>query len=79
MGGVGVLITGDALVTGHPLSTTHGPQLLPAIANHDQAQCIRSLTTLATAGTEVLIPGHGDIWTGPIAQAVRAATRAATT
>jgi len=69
----GVLVSGDALVTGHPLSRTQGPQLLPAIANHDQAQCARSLSALATAGTEVLIPGHGDLWTGPIAEAVRQA------
>ena len=69
-----VLVTGDALVTGHPLAPTRGPQLLPSIANHDQAQCVRSLSTLATAGTEVLVPGHGDIWTGPIAEAVRQAS-----
>jgi len=70
----GVLVSGDALVTGHPLSAVHGPQLLPAIANHDQAQCVRSLAALASAGTETLIPGHGDIWTGPIAEAVQRAT-----
>lgn len=70
----GVLVAGDALITGHPLSPIQGPQLLPAIANHDQPQCVRSLSTLATAGTEVLIPGHGDIWTGPIAEAVRQAS-----
>jgi glyoxylase-like metal-dependent hydrolase (beta-lactamase superfamily II) len=70
----GVLVTGDALVTGHPLARTRGPQLLPSVANHDQGQCVRSLSALATAGTEVLLPGHGDIWTGPIAEAVRQAT-----
>jgi glyoxylase-like metal-dependent hydrolase (beta-lactamase superfamily II) len=69
----GVLVTGDALVTGHPLSTVRGPQLLPAIANHDQAQCALSLSALATADTQTLIPGHGDIWFGPIAEAVQRA------
>lgn len=69
----GVLVAGDALVTGHPLSRTRGPQLLPSIANHDQARCIQSLSVLAAAGTEVLIPGHGDMWTGPIREAVRQA------
>lgn len=69
----GVLVTGDALVTGHPLSTVRGPQLLPAIANHDQAQCVRSLSALAAADTDTLIPGHGDIWFGPIAEAVQRA------
>jgi len=32
---------------------------------------------LATAGTEILIPGHGDVWTGPIADAARMADRSA--
>ena len=70
----GVLVSGDALVTGHPLAPASGPQLLPSIANHDQAQCVRSLSTLATAGTDVLLPGHGDMWIGPIAEAARQAT-----
>ena len=66
----GVLVSGDALVTGHPLLSRRGPQLLPALANHDEAGCVRSLATLAGAGTEVLVPGHGDLWTGPIREAV---------
>ena len=70
----GVLVAGDALVTGHPVSRIRGPQLLPSVANHDQARCVESLSTLATVGTEVLIPGHGDIWSGPIREAVRQAT-----
>ena len=31
----GVLVAGDALITGHPVSTRRGPQLLPSIFNHD--------------------------------------------
>lgn len=69
----GVLVAGDALVTGHPLLRVGGPQLLPSIANHDQAGCVRSLSILAEAGTEVLLPGHGDVWVGPIAEAARRA------
>lgn len=69
----GVLIAGDALITGHPLARHRGPQLLPAMFNHSEADCVRSLTTLAAAGTEVLIPGHGDLWTGEIREAVRQA------
>ena len=65
----GVLISGDALITGHPLASRRGPQLLPPMFNHSEADCVRSLTTLAEAGTEVLIPGHGDLWTGPIREA----------
>lgn len=69
----GVLISGDALVTGHPLARGHGPQLLPAVFNHSQAGCRRSLDALAEARTELLVPGHGELWVGPIREAVRQA------
>lgn len=70
----GVLVTGDALITGHPLARRRGPQLLPSMFNHNDGDCLRSLDTLGAAGTDVLIPGHGDLWVGPIAEAVRQAT-----
>lgn len=69
----GVLIAGDALITGHPLARHRGPQLLPSMFNHSDADCVRSLNTIAAAGTEALIPGHGDLWIGPISDAVRQA------
>lgn len=69
----GVLVGGDALVTGHPLITRPGPQLLPALFNHDEAACLRSLEVLGRLDTDVLVPGHGPVWRGPIAEAVRQA------
>lgn len=69
----GVLVTGDALVTGHPLARSRGPQLLPAMFNHSQPDCLRSLGILAEAGTDLLLPGHGDLWVGPIREAARQA------
>ncbi len=72
----GVLVTGDALITGHPLARRRGPQLLPSMFNHSDADCRHSLSALGAAGTDVLIPGHGDLWVGPIAEAVRQATAA---
>ena len=68
-----VLVAGDALVTGHPLLRHRGPQLLPSLFNHDEAACRASLSVLAEAGTEVLIPGHGDPWIGPAAEAAQRA------
>ncbi len=62
----GVLVSGDALVTGHPTATRRGPQLLHPVFNHDQAGCVRSLGALALLETEVLVPGHGEVWRGPI-------------
>ncbi|MGU3651881.1 MBL fold metallo-hydrolase [Mycolicibacterium sp. A43C] len=71
----GVLVAGDALITGHPLSSTHGPQLLPTIFNHDQDGCLRSLAALGLLDTEVLVPGHGPLWRGSIRKAAEMAAR----
>jgi glyoxylase-like metal-dependent hydrolase (beta-lactamase superfamily II) len=65
----GVLASGDALITGHPLLRHRGPQLLPAVFSHSQQNCLRSLTALTQLDTEVLLPGHGDVWRGPIREA----------
>jgi len=65
----GVLVSGDALVTGHPLLSRDGPQLLPGLFNHDQDGCVRSLAALGLLDTEVLLPGHGPVWRGSIREA----------
>jgi glyoxylase-like metal-dependent hydrolase (beta-lactamase superfamily II) len=70
----GVLVAGDALVTGHPLLTGVGPQLLPELFNHDQDGCVRSLAALGLLDTEVLLPGHGPVWRGSIREAAERAT-----
>jgi len=69
----GVLVSGDALITGHPLLRHRGPQLLPAVFSHSQQTCLRSLQALALLDTTVLLPGHGDVWRGPIRKATDAA------
>src|SRR5690242_5559219 len=71
----GVLVAGDALVTGHPLVTKTGPQLLPRLFNHDQDGCVRSLGALGLLDTDVLLPGHGPVWRGAIRDAAAAAAR----
>jgi glyoxylase-like metal-dependent hydrolase (beta-lactamase superfamily II) len=65
----GVLVAGDALVTGHPLAPRAGPQLLPKLFNHDQDACVRSLAALGLLDTEILLPGHGPVWRGSIREA----------
>ena len=70
----GILVSGDALVTGHPLLTRNGPQLLPSLFNHDQDGCVRSVAALAMLDTEVLLPGHGPVWRGSIGEAANRAT-----
>lgn len=66
----GVLISGDALVTGHPLANRNGPQLLPRVFNHDHQGCIHSLEMLAAVQATTLVPGHGEVWQGLIRDAV---------
>ena len=69
----GVLVSGDALVTGHPVSKVQGPQLLPGLFNHDQDSCERSLGALGMLDTDVVLPGHGPVWRGPIREAAERA------
>ncbi|MUL44414.1 MBL fold metallo-hydrolase [Mycobacterium sp. CBMA293] len=61
-----VLVAGDAVITGHPVSTKRGPQLLPKMFNHDQGTAERSVAALALLDTQVLLPGHGPVWRGPV-------------
>ncbi|OBJ50676.1 MBL fold metallo-hydrolase [Mycobacterium sp. 1423905.2] len=69
----GVLVSGDALITGHPLLRHRGPQLLPAIFSYSQQDCIHTLSALAEVDSDVLVPGHGQLWRGPIREATEAA------
>jgi len=70
----GVLVSGDALVTGHPTSARLGPQLLHKVFNHNQNDCLRSLGALSMLETDILLPGHGDVWRGPIRDVAAQAT-----
>lgn len=66
----GVLITGDALVTGHPTVARTGPQLLAGMFHHDVGENRRSLERLRSLGGDVLLPGHGAASHGSYADAV---------
>lgn len=68
--GAGVLLAGDALATGHPLSPLNGPQLLPDYfaANPDEA--VRELDNLAGLAADILVCGHGEPWKGTPTEAV---------
>ncbi|MBF6278146.1 MULTISPECIES: MBL fold metallo-hydrolase [Nocardia] len=55
----GVLFSGDALVTGHPLSRRSGPQILPAVFNHDEARTLDSARLLENYAAHTIVPGHG--------------------
>ncbi|MEV5759248.1 MBL fold metallo-hydrolase [Streptomyces tendae] len=65
----GVVISGDALVSGHALSRTEGPQLLPDLFHHDRAGAVASLDVVAALEGDVLLPGHGPVHRGPVKEA----------
>lgn len=66
----GVLITGDALVTGHPTVARTGPQVLAGMFHHDITENRESLDLLRPLSGDVLLPGHGAPWHGSYADAV---------
>ncbi len=69
----GVLVSGDALVSGHATSRLRGPQLLPGMFHHERARAVASLDVLEALDAEVLLPGHGPVLHGPVGQAARQA------
>jgi glyoxylase-like metal-dependent hydrolase (beta-lactamase superfamily II) len=70
---VGAVLTGDGLVTGHPTSRRAGPQLLPGFFHHDRAATAAALAPLARLDAGLVLPGHGEPWRSPVADAVAAA------
>lgn len=68
--GLGAVASGDALVSGHPVTGCQHPHLLPSYFTHDQERSEASLDTFAALDADVLLPGHGPVWRGPIADAV---------
>ena len=77
--GAGAVLSGDALVTGHPTSRDVGPQLLPAFFDHDRPAAARAWDQVLGLDADLLLPGHGDPHRGPLAESVgRALQRAAT-
>ncbi|MFD5650356.1 MBL fold metallo-hydrolase [Streptomyces sp. NPDC127039] len=65
----GVVISGDALVSGHAISRIEGPQLLPDLFHHDRAGAVASLDVIAGLAGDVLLPGHGPVHRGPVKDA----------
>lgn len=67
----GVLFSGDTLATLNVLNGRTGPQIAPFGA--DTKQALSSLDRLAGVEAGVLLPGHGQPWTGGVEEAVRLA------
>ncbi|MGC0365919.1 glyoxylase-like metal-dependent hydrolase (beta-lactamase superfamily II) [Rhodococcus sp. 27YEA15] len=69
----GVIASGDALVTGHATSSLAGPQFLVCPFNHDRAATDTALDNISAAPADVLLPGHGPVYRGPMTTAVEQA------
>ncbi|RPF20453.1 MBL fold metallo-hydrolase [Myceligenerans xiligouense] len=69
----GLLATGDALITAHPLARMTGPQLPPGFFAHDPVAADASLGVLAGLDADVVLPGHGPVWRGSMGEATRIA------
>jgi glyoxylase-like metal-dependent hydrolase (beta-lactamase superfamily II) len=69
--GAGAVVTGDGLVTAHPVLRGTGPQVLPPFFNH--ADPVAGLAALEELDADLVLPGHGDALRRPIADAVREA------
>jgi glyoxylase-like metal-dependent hydrolase (beta-lactamase superfamily II) len=64
-----VLFVGDALATLNVLSGKTGPQLAPF--GSDLAEARESLRRIEALEADLLLPGHGQPWTGGVGEAVR--------
>lgn len=74
----GVVISGDALVSGHATSRVQGPQLLLDMFDHDRARVLESLEVIGRLDGDILLPGHGPVHRGSVREAgERARDRAA--
>jgi glyoxylase-like metal-dependent hydrolase (beta-lactamase superfamily II) len=70
------LFVGDALTTRHVLTGHPGPQ--PAPFTDDPAQALASLDRIEGLDATWVLPGHGTVWNGGVAEAVRRVRAGAT-
>lgn len=71
-----IVVTGDALVTGHAISAATGPQVIDDFFHHDPARVRATLPDLASLDARAVLPGHGPLARIPVARAVDEALRA---
>ncbi|MGW5360115.1 MBL fold metallo-hydrolase [Actinopolymorpha pittospori] len=69
----GLLISGDALVSGHAATGQRGPQLLPVMFDRDRAETRESLRIIEELDADTLLPGHGPLHRGSARSAAQLA------
>ncbi len=70
----GVLFCGDTLATIDLIAGKPRPSLPPDFVNHDTGQAVESARILEGFEARLMLPGHGEPWTGGVREAVRMAT-----
>ncbi|MEV7740008.1 MBL fold metallo-hydrolase [Streptomyces sp. NPDC088921] len=73
----GILVSGDALVTGHPTSRITGPQLLPDMFHANRDRALTSLVALGGIDADTILPGHGPAHYGSVKEAAAQALQRA--
>ncbi|HEX6330960.1 MAG TPA: MBL fold metallo-hydrolase [Actinomycetota bacterium] len=74
---LGALFVGDAFATYAVTTGARGPQVAPFTADADEA--VSSLSRLEGIDADLVLPGHGDVWTGGVDEAIRQVRDGATT
>ncbi|MGA5042380.1 MBL fold metallo-hydrolase [Streptomyces capoamus] len=69
----GIVISGDALVSGHATSRIQGPQILHGFFHHDRDRVVASLDVIGALDGDTLLPGHGPVHRGPVRAAAEQA------
>jgi glyoxylase-like metal-dependent hydrolase (beta-lactamase superfamily II) len=69
------LLVGDAFATYAVTTGARGPRIAPFTA--DEAEALESLARIEDVAADLALPGHGDPWTGGVAEAVRLVRRGA--
>lgn len=73
--GAGAIAVGDSFVSGHPVSTKTGPQMLHRMYHSDPAAALASARSLAAVQASLVLPGHGPALKMPLAEALAALRR----
>ena len=72
----GVVFTGDALCTWNVLTGERGPRLMPRPFNVSTSGARESLARLEEIDSSLVLPGHGEPWTGSAGEAAAQAREA---
>ena len=69
------LLVGDAFATYAVTTGGRGPRIAPFTA--DPARAVASLASIEDIAVDLVLPGHGDPWTGGVREAVQLVRKSA--